>query len=88
MLSSFKRASALQFSEILEVGLHSFVHDYAHTFVQHNIMFLEYNDMLNCHTSGLRFPMRRTNVAEKQLFNVLHGEGVSAAVADEGCCYV
>ena len=62
VLSSFKRTSALQFQESWRLGYIHFAHDYAHTFVQHNIMFLEYNDMLN---------MRRTNVAEKQLFNTL-----------------
>ena len=51
-------------------------------------MFLECNDMLNCH-SYIRFALsHEENKCHRETIVQYFGEGVSAAVADEGCCYV
>ena len=57
------------FQESWRLGYIHFAPDYAYTLVQCKIMFLGNNDMVNCHTLGLRFPMRETNVVGRQLLN-------------------
>ena len=76
------------FQESWRLGYIHFAHDYAYTFVQHKVMFLDNNDMLNCHTS-CRFALSHEgNKCRRETIVQYFGEDVSAAVLEEGCCDV